>query len=294
MHIERIKYFIDLVECRNFTETAKKNFLSQTTISQQIASLEKEFNVQLIDRNQIPIKPTQAGWNFYHEAVTLWKQYRRLHNQMADYIEGATQSLHIECAGTIDIQMLLQQIPSFNQQYPSINVELNKVALSDIANQLKRGSYDIAITFDSEFYEEELEMITLYEGNYCAVLSSNHPLYEETVIPLKTLYQYPLVMLHPEAIGKSYELMLAHAKADGYQPNIARTADDIDTEMFYILTEKLIGFFPDNYSIEGLVGDYRSIPLEHSNHRFKIVLAYLKSNKNPALKKFIKHIQYSI
>ncbi|WP_404520652.1 MULTISPECIES: LysR family transcriptional regulator [unclassified Paenibacillus] len=31
-----MKYFIDLVECRNFTETAKKNFVSQTTISQQI------------------------------------------------------------------------------------------------------------------------------------------------------------------------------------------------------------------------------------------------------------------
>ncbi|MDL4842108.1 helix-turn-helix domain-containing protein [Aquibacillus rhizosphaerae] len=74
MNIEKIKYYIDLVECRNFTETAKKNFVSQTTISQQIASLEKEFDMKLIDRKQIPIEPTQAGWLFYGEAVVLWKQ----------------------------------------------------------------------------------------------------------------------------------------------------------------------------------------------------------------------------
>ncbi len=50
MNIEKIKYFIDLVESGNFTYTAQKNFVSQTTISQQIHSLEKEFGAQLIDR----------------------------------------------------------------------------------------------------------------------------------------------------------------------------------------------------------------------------------------------------
>ncbi|WP_418026896.1 LysR family transcriptional regulator [Paenibacillus sp. JJ1722] len=64
MNLKRIKYFIDLVECRNFTETAKKNFVSQTTISQQIASLENEFNIQLIDRKQIPIEPTKRDGCF--------------------------------------------------------------------------------------------------------------------------------------------------------------------------------------------------------------------------------------
>lgn len=59
MNIEKLKYFTDLVECRNFTDTAKKNFVSQTTVSQQIASLEKAFAIQLIDRKQIPIKPNQ-------------------------------------------------------------------------------------------------------------------------------------------------------------------------------------------------------------------------------------------
>lgn len=58
MNFDKIKYFIDLVECRNFTETARKNFVSQTTISLQIASLEEETDIQLIDRKKIGVLET--------------------------------------------------------------------------------------------------------------------------------------------------------------------------------------------------------------------------------------------
>lgn len=61
MHIEKLKYFIDLYECRNYIETARKNFISQASISQYISSLEKEFNTKFFDRSVTPIQPTLAG-----------------------------------------------------------------------------------------------------------------------------------------------------------------------------------------------------------------------------------------
>lgn len=39
MHIEKLKYFIDLYECRNYIETARKNFISQASISQYTSVL---------------------------------------------------------------------------------------------------------------------------------------------------------------------------------------------------------------------------------------------------------------
>lgn len=139
MNIRRIKYFIDLVECRNFTETAKKNYVSQTTISQQIAALEEEFNIQLIDRKQIPIEPTKAGWLFYGEALILWKQYNHMKMSMENFQKYNTQSLSIEYAAMTDIQSLLKLIPSFQDHHPNIKLELNKVLLKDIAEYLQKG-----------------------------------------------------------------------------------------------------------------------------------------------------------
>lgn len=294
MNIEKIKYFVDLVECRNFTETAKKNFVSQTTISQQIASLEKEFEIQLIDRKQIPIEPTKAGWLFYGEATVLWKQYNYMKTKMENYKNGHTQILSIEYAAPTDLQKLLSFIPIFKKNHPNIKFELNKVLLKNVSELLKRGVYDAAIAFDSEFVNKENILThTLYEGQYCAAVNNSHPLFQNKAISIDELYKYPLVMLNPATIGDSYYLMIQHTMEDGYKPKILRTADDIETELFYIITENLIGFFPDNYNLTYLQNEVRLIPLKASHHTFKIQIGYLRNNTNPALQLFLNQIHNS-
>lgn len=295
MNIEKMKYFIDLVECRNFTETAKKNFVSQTTISQQIASLEKEFDMHLIDRKQIPIEPTQAGWFLYAEALVLWKQYNHIKAKMENYKQHHTQTLTIQYAGMTDLQILLRFTPDFKENYPNIQLELNRVLLKDISNFLQKGLYDIAVTFDSAFKgNDDIQTYPLYKGQYCAVIGHQHPLFSHQSISKDELYEYPLIMLNPTAIGDSYYMMIQHALEDGYQPNIVRTVDDVETEIFHIITENLIGFFPDNHQLSYPEDKIRLIPLEDSHHTFRIEIGYLKGNTNPVLQTFLKYIQNSI
>ncbi|MDS0525959.1 LysR family transcriptional regulator [Clostridium sp. SHJSY1] len=294
MNIEKIKYYIDLVECRNFTETARKNYVSQTTISQQIASLEREFEIELIDRKQIPIEPTKAGWLFYEEAIVLWKQYNHMKSKMINFQNNSTQILSIEYVTVTDINSLLKIIPSFKENYKNIKLELNRVLLKDVSEFLQKGIYDVAIAFDSELTEKNnIHTYTLYEGQYCAVVNNKHPLFHNKFISKNELYKYPLVMLNPTVLGSSYYLMIKNALEDGFTPKIIQTVDDVETELFYIITENLIGFFPDNYDVSYLKDSVRLIPIEKSHHTFKIQLGYLKENKNQALQIFLNYIQNS-
>ena len=77
MYLEKLKYFIDLVQTGSFTKAGKKNFVSQASITQQIRLLESHFACQLIDRSTIPVKPTEAGKILYQEALQLIQQYDR-------------------------------------------------------------------------------------------------------------------------------------------------------------------------------------------------------------------------
>ncbi len=155
----------------------------------------------------------------------------------------------------------------------------------------------MAIAFDSEFQgKKEITTIPLYAGKYQAVIGASHPLFDKETVTLAELYQYPLVMLDPSVIGTSYNLMLEHAQKDGYQPHIAKTVDDVETELFAIRTEKLIGFFPDNYNLTYPPSEIRMIPIEGSFHTFQIELGYLSTNANPAIRSLIHSIkeQHSI
>lgn len=42
MLIQQIKYFVAVVQCKSFTEAAEQCFITQSAISQQIKSLERE------------------------------------------------------------------------------------------------------------------------------------------------------------------------------------------------------------------------------------------------------------
>ena len=61
MLLRQIKYFCTIVEEGSFTEAAEKCFISQSAISQQIQSLEKELGVKLIKREIVDFLLTHAG-----------------------------------------------------------------------------------------------------------------------------------------------------------------------------------------------------------------------------------------
>jgi DNA-binding transcriptional LysR family regulator len=292
MNIEKIKYYLDLVDCRSFTETAKMNYVSQTTISQTIASLEDTFQIQLINRKKTPIEPTEAGLLFYDEALILWKQYQSMQKKMRNFQAHRQETVTIEYSAMIDIQTLLNVTPSFKEKNPHLELNLTKVLLKNISEYLTKGIYDVAIAFDSEFQDKkEITTIPLYAGKYQAVVGAGHPLFDKEAVTLAELYQYPLVMLDPSVIGASYNLMQQHAQKDGYQPHIAKTVDDVETELFAIRTEKLIGFFPDNYNLTYPASEIRMIPIEGSFHTFQIELGYLSTNANTAIRSLIHSIK---
>lgn len=75
MNLEKLTYLIDLVDSSSFTKAAAKNHIAQTSISQQIRSLEDYFGVKFIDRSVTPVAPTPAGRLLYQEALKVSQQY---------------------------------------------------------------------------------------------------------------------------------------------------------------------------------------------------------------------------
>ena len=68
MLLKQIKYFIAVVDRNSFTEAAEQMYISQSAISQQIQSLEKELGVTLIKRENRKFSLTPAGDYFYRNS----------------------------------------------------------------------------------------------------------------------------------------------------------------------------------------------------------------------------------
>ena len=61
MSLWKYKYFVDVVDMKSFTKAGKKNYVTQTAISQQISKLENETGGKLISRESGSLEVTELG-----------------------------------------------------------------------------------------------------------------------------------------------------------------------------------------------------------------------------------------
>ena len=61
MDINQLNCFISVAQTLNFSEAARRNYVSQSTVSRYIGDLEKEFGVQLFTRSHRDVIITNEG-----------------------------------------------------------------------------------------------------------------------------------------------------------------------------------------------------------------------------------------
>ncbi len=88
MELKRLRCFLEVARLQNFSKAAKVMYLSQTAVSQQIASLEEVMNVKLFERDKKEVKLTIAGEAFLPDAKRLVKLYDNAVLRTQAYAQG--------------------------------------------------------------------------------------------------------------------------------------------------------------------------------------------------------------
>ncbi len=288
MNLNSLKYFVDVVKLGSFTAAGKKNLVAQTSVSQQIQQLENYFDCLLIDRSKNPVVPTNEGKVLFEESEKVLQQFVLLEQAVQ---ESVSKKIKIQYSSIMDIQILAEILDEATQ-IDEFNIEIEKVSLSNIAKCLNQKKYDFAVTFDSKFYEEiDIKTVVLYQGEYLAGVGTHHPLYASKSLTMKQVYESELIMLSPEKIGKSYQLMLNRSLDEQFKPQISNFADDVESELLLIQQKKLLGFFPEHYPLNLNNDLINLIPIVDNPHKYKIVLAYKEKNLDKRNRAFLNTVK---
>ncbi|WP_082747470.1 LysR substrate-binding domain-containing protein [Bradyrhizobium macuxiense] len=78
LQLRHLRYFLGIVDAGSFTGAAGMLHVAQPALSQQMAALEAELGVELLQRSQRGIRPTAAGEIFYREAASIIGQVEQL------------------------------------------------------------------------------------------------------------------------------------------------------------------------------------------------------------------------
>lgn len=193
MEMHQLRYFAKVADFGNVTRAAEACFVSQPSLSQQIAKLERELGQPLFERLGRGVRLTEAGKVFKRYSDQILSLTEDARTRVAD--DPDSGRLILAAIPTIAPYFLPGLLTRFSRTCPKARLEVVEETTGNILRLIAEGEIDLAI-LALPLQAEYLHTKTLFTEELMAVLPSAHPLARRPKVALKDLVNEPFVVLN--------------------------------------------------------------------------------------------------
>lgn len=181
MDTELARTFLSVVAAGNFVKAAERLFVTQSTVSARIQSLEEQLGCRLFERNKNGTTLTAAGKQFQRHAVSLMRTLQQARQDVGTP-SGYRASLTIGGRMGIWDDLLVQSLARIRSAAPDIAIRAEIGFEEDLMQGLVEGRVDIGIMYAPQhrpglnvemLFEEELVLVST-DPNDSAHIGSNY------------------------------------------------------------------------------------------------------------------------
>ncbi len=193
MELAQLRYFLKIVEYRNFTRAAKACHVSQPALSQQMAKLEKEFGMPLFERQGRKIRLTETGRTLRINAEKILQLVDDTYRQIQD--NGMSGVVIISTVPTVGPFLTTKLIHNLNRQFPEARIQLTEETPETLVNRCISGEVDFAITAVQKNWKNRLVWEPIRNEEIQLVLPVTHPLADQPSLSVEQIRDEPLILM---------------------------------------------------------------------------------------------------
>lgn len=203
-HDNRLRSLAEAVRGGTMRAASENLNVAPSSISRQIAQLEEELGVTLIERNRTPLKLTEAGelaLRYYREFTT---QQEAFISQVGDLkrLKGGTVKLAVGEALIGDpLQSVLEQ---FMSEYPEIRIFVRTAGTADVVSLVLDDEAHMGMVFQPE-PDAKIRVRASSDQPLKAIVKPTHPLARRASVKLADLADERLAM--PEVTFRIRQVM---------------------------------------------------------------------------------------
>lgn len=288
MDITHLRYVVTLARLRSFSRAAETLYVSQSSLSQQIAKLEKEIGYPLFQRTTKYVHITPEGARFLAQAEKVLEEFGALHDQ----VEATRAAME----HTINLGMSVVYRPDaaeavvrFMHTHPDIDVNLISAWELDLVEMLHSGRIDLAL-FGVDWENDDLSGMTtipLHDEQVVASLSPLHPLAHRESLTLSELAGETLIFTSDRSAVR--RLVLQRFRRMGIHVTNCMEINDTETRIHYVSQNIGVAFAMDSTYHWKRQPDSLRIPIEPKMVRtYSLVTSASGAARHPAA---IKQLQ---
>lgn len=191
MTLRRLKIFVEVAESGKISDTARKLFITQASVSQSITEIEKEYNVQLFERYSKKLYLTPIGQKLLEYAKMLLS-YEKL---IDDFLLQSTRekTLRVGASLSTGASILSGLITLMEQENPDVKSNVVVARNAIIENMLIHNELDIALN-DVQPNSKDIVCTPIMRDTLVLICSRTHRFWGKKSITLSELADENLVV----------------------------------------------------------------------------------------------------
>lgn len=241
VNLQALQLYIAVVEEGSFTKAAERCFVTQPYLSQLVKQLEKEYDVQLLNRSTRTLSVTDAGKVVYEQArkiVHCMEQTKVLLEQVKDVHRGEVTIAIPPLVGTIVLPQLSKH---FRERYPNVKMNLIELGAKKIPDLIKNEDADIGFCV-MPVDDDSLKTTSYVSSDFVVFISSDHRFANKNQVTMKQLKRESFI-LFSEGFTL-HDSVIAHCHRHGFAPNISFETSQWDLMVELIALKMGIALLP--------------------------------------------------
>lgn len=214
-------YFSVLAEYKNFSVAAEEVYMSQSSLSKRIKSLEDKLGTELFIRRPRSIELTETGRKLLPYAQNISKEYSALRRDVSR-LAVKESTLRIAATSFLSYYGITNQIADYMNRRPEVNISVKEMSSGHSVKLLDAGEIDGVIMFHRHPFDGPYDAYPLAEDTMACIVNRDHALAGKRVVTMEELCAQELILIseHDEPFLKNF--VLEEMGKAGFSPEICR------------------------------------------------------------------------
>jgi DNA-binding transcriptional LysR family regulator len=197
VHIESLKVFCDLAETASFTKSAQINGVTQSAVSQQISSLERQFKTILIERSKKKFRLTREGQLLYEASKQILHLYDSLLGRLQEVKDIVSGTIRVATIYSIGLHDLPPYLKKFLKLHPTVKLHVEYRHASQVYEEVLGNMVDLGLVA-YPVRDSRLEIIPLRRERLVLICPPQHPLARARSVKLAALHGQKFIGFEPD------------------------------------------------------------------------------------------------
>jgi DNA-binding transcriptional LysR family regulator len=248
LDVKRLKVLREVAAHGSFSAAAEALAYTQSAVSQQIATLEREAGTVLVDRSARGVSLTDAGEALVRHADAVLARLADAEAELEAITGLRGGRVRMVAFPTAGATLAPRAIAEFRERHPAVEITLVPGEPDEGIAALKAGEADIALLLESGFESKRdpaIDVMPLMLDPMYVLLPSGHPLSARRRMRLEDLRDESWIMGPASSTCPDTIILLRACQSAGFEPRIAFTSDDYLAIQGFVAAGMGVALIPD-------------------------------------------------